>query len=226
MFWIFCIGTSVGSFCCLFAQRFPQGLPIIFAHSRCSSCHRRLHWFELIPIVSWILQKQTCRSCKQKLTCIYPLSECTAGLFACWVWLHRFDTQIILVSVWIISAYLLALIDSFYFIVELKVLCIATSILWYQQLSENQFHWETIVFTLGIILCCHYLVPKSIGSGDYFVLLAWSGGLTIFQLNHLLLIASGSGLCWMFGTFLTGKFARKIPFIPFLFLGLVFTLLY
>lgn len=48
--------------------------------SRCPHCQERLRWYELIPIVSFLIQIGRCRSCHKPLSLQYPIVEILAGL--------------------------------------------------------------------------------------------------------------------------------------------------
>lgn len=44
------------------------------------ACGHRLRWFELIPIISWIVLRGKCRSCKAPISPQYPIVEAANGL--------------------------------------------------------------------------------------------------------------------------------------------------
>lgn len=50
------------------------------SRSRCEYCGTKLRWFELIPILSFFLQKGRCLTCGRKLSFRYPLIEIATGL--------------------------------------------------------------------------------------------------------------------------------------------------
>ncbi len=56
-------GPAAGSFAALLADRLPRGEPVVLARSRCRSCGAVLRWFELVPLVSWLVQRGRCRHC-------------------------------------------------------------------------------------------------------------------------------------------------------------------
>ncbi len=74
------LGLIVGSFLNVVIIRFDK--KSITGRSGCMSCGHQLHWYELIPVVSFLLQKGKCRSCKKRISSQYPLVEiATAILF-------------------------------------------------------------------------------------------------------------------------------------------------
>ncbi len=67
LFLVFFIGSVFGSFTGVLAERLPKGESVLVNRSHCVSCRRKLAPFELVPIVSYLLQKGKCRSCKAKI---------------------------------------------------------------------------------------------------------------------------------------------------------------
>lgn len=79
---IFFVGLIVGSFlnvCILRGEKRES----VRGRSRCPSCKKTLSFVELIPVVSFLLQKGRCRTCGAVLSLQYPLVELgTAFLYA------------------------------------------------------------------------------------------------------------------------------------------------
>ena len=79
----FIFGSVMGSFYHVIATRLSNGLSIVKPASHCEKCNHVLRWYELIPIVSYLIQLGKCRNCKTKLPISYVLMEiCTGILFA------------------------------------------------------------------------------------------------------------------------------------------------
>jgi leader peptidase (prepilin peptidase)/N-methyltransferase len=79
-FLIFCGGTFIGSFLNLVSDRIINGEPILFGRSHCDFCKKPLGPKNLIPILSFFIQKGKCAFCGKKLSKFYPVSEVLAGL--------------------------------------------------------------------------------------------------------------------------------------------------
>jgi len=77
---VFCIGAIVGSFLNVFILRYNTGLSAVKGRSICFSCGKTLSWYELIPILSFVIQKGRCRGCGSKISWQYPLVETITGL--------------------------------------------------------------------------------------------------------------------------------------------------
>lgn len=61
-------------------MRLPKGESIIKPKSHCPKCLHELKWYELIPIISFIIQKGKCKNCQAKLSFFYPFTELVTGL--------------------------------------------------------------------------------------------------------------------------------------------------
>ena len=89
----FVLGAVMGSFYHVIASRLAKEESIVKPRSHCENCQHVLKWYELIPIVSYIIQGGKCRECKTKLNPSYLMMElCTATLFA--VCYHVFDLTV------------------------------------------------------------------------------------------------------------------------------------
>ena len=75
--WAALFGLIVGSFVNVAVLR--RGLRYSFtgfnAPSRCLSCKARLRTLDLIPVLSWLMLRGRCRSCKSAISLQYPLVE-------------------------------------------------------------------------------------------------------------------------------------------------------
>lgn len=75
-------GLIIGSFLNVCIYRIPREESIAFPPSHCTNCGYKLRWYDLIPVISYVLLKGRCRSCGQKISIIYPAIEIiTAILF-------------------------------------------------------------------------------------------------------------------------------------------------
>lgn len=77
---IFIFGLCIGSFLNVCIYRIPLKQDIVKLSSHCMNCGRKLEWYELIPVVSFLIQGGKCRSCKIKLSVQYPVIELLNGL--------------------------------------------------------------------------------------------------------------------------------------------------
>ena len=217
MFLYFIIGCCFGSFLCLVAQRVPQDLSIISPRSHCVNCHQTLRWYELIPLLSIVMQRFHCRSCQTKLSPMYPLAELISGTLFMYAGCYSPDT---VHSIWLFTAFLFSLMDIFYLAIDTRILYFSWAFLWAYWVLTEQFHLETS-FAFGLISYGLLRYGQAyLGAGDTLLLLSWSGGLPFSQLLMLLFIASCLGLSYFCVTALLHKKRKHLPFVPFLSIAL------
>lgn len=76
---IFLFGITIGSFLNVCIYRLPLGESIVTAPSHCMSCGGRLHWYDMVPVFSWMVLGGKCRNCKAKISVQYPIIEAVNG---------------------------------------------------------------------------------------------------------------------------------------------------
>ncbi len=74
------LGLFVGSFLNVCSLRWPVDESIVSPGSNCAECRESLHWFDNIPVLSWVLLRAKCRHCLEPISIQYPLVELTTGL--------------------------------------------------------------------------------------------------------------------------------------------------
>lgn len=82
-------GALIGSFSNVVIYRLPSGTSIVHPGSSCPQCGRRLGPLELVPIVSWLVQRGRCRGCGAAIAARYPLVEALVALgfgLMAWRW--------------------------------------------------------------------------------------------------------------------------------------------
>lgn len=74
----------VGSFIALVADRWPRGEPLLLGRSRCRGCGRTLGPQELVPVVSWLMLRGRCATCRCAIPVALPMTELLALAIAAW----------------------------------------------------------------------------------------------------------------------------------------------
>jgi len=74
------LGACISSFVNVTALRRVKGESFIAGRSHCPSCGATLRWFELIPIISWLVQLGRCRACKEPISPRYLIAEIIGAL--------------------------------------------------------------------------------------------------------------------------------------------------
>ena len=76
---IFIFGITIGSFLNVCIYRMPLHESIVTAPSHCMTCGSRLHWYDMVPVFSWLILGGKCRNCKTKISAQYPVIEALNG---------------------------------------------------------------------------------------------------------------------------------------------------
>lgn len=223
------IGLFFGSFFNVLVDRLPAGESILFGRSHCDFCKKNLRWFELIPVLSFLLQRGKCRRCHHSLSIRYPISELlTAVLFmgtASLVVTHSFPiiaVTFLLVSIlWVI------------FWTDILTYMIPDSLIVIGCVVSLFFLFSTPPLSIA-----GYLLSASVGSGFfYFLWFVTKGkGMGFGDVKLVLLLGLALGfpriVTALYVAFLTGAIVgiiliiggkkhlkSKIPFGPFLIIG-------
>ncbi len=77
---IFLIGIFIGSFLNVVIDRLPRKEAIVKGRSHCEFCKKELAWYDLIPLLSFLMLKGKCRYCSSRLPLYYPIIEMSTGI--------------------------------------------------------------------------------------------------------------------------------------------------
>lgn len=91
------LGLAVGSFLNVCIYRLPLEQSLVFPPSHCTSCSRRLSWFENVPVLAWIALRGRCRTCQARISAVYPAVELFTGAMFAWAAWH-YGPGLLLVS--------------------------------------------------------------------------------------------------------------------------------
>lgn len=76
------LGLVIGSFINVCIYRIPKEQSILYPPSTCPNCNNEIRWYDLIPVLSYMMLKGRCRHCKSKISIRYPMIEIfTAAIF-------------------------------------------------------------------------------------------------------------------------------------------------
>ncbi|MDP3954088.1 MAG: prepilin peptidase [bacterium] len=77
---ILILGLVVGSFINVLIYRIPRDIGFISGRSSCPKCNKKIPWYGLIPLFSFIWLNRKCLYCKNPISWIYPLIELSSGI--------------------------------------------------------------------------------------------------------------------------------------------------
>lgn len=76
------LGLAFGSFLNVCIYRLPRGLSIVWPGSACPQCGKAIHFYDNVPVFSWLVLRGRCRECSARISPRYLLVELlTACLF-------------------------------------------------------------------------------------------------------------------------------------------------
>jgi leader peptidase (prepilin peptidase)/N-methyltransferase len=75
-------GSIVGSFLNVCIYRIPGNRSIILPRSYCPECGEPIEFYDNIPVLSYLMLKGRCRTCKKRISPRYPLVELITALLS------------------------------------------------------------------------------------------------------------------------------------------------
>ena len=115
-FLIFIFGLIIGSFLNVVICRLKTKESIFFTRSKCPKCGVVLKWYDLIPVLSFLIQKGKCSYCRGKISLQYPIVEIITGL----LFLQIFNFKFLILNEFLILNYL----NLFYYFLIISFLII------------------------------------------------------------------------------------------------------
>src|SRR5699024_1142065 len=120
---LFIFGTVFGSFFNVVGIRVPKKIPFHNDRSYCPKCKHQLRFYELIPVLSYVIQGGKCRSCQANISFMYPFVEFTTGLLFAYAYFHiGFQLELIVALLFISLLMIIFVSDMYYMLIPDKVL--------------------------------------------------------------------------------------------------------
>ena len=228
----FIFGSVLGSFYQVIGERLPKNESIVNPkYSYCPNCHKRLNWYELIPIFSYLLQRGKCRNCHEEIPIMYPFIELITGLlFSVCFYSFGFSYELI-ISLTLVSFFSIVIVsDLTYMIIPDEVTLTASIIIIIVNflnlgLVKGMIQLGSGLLAFGIMyslmLLGNYLFKReSLGGAD--IKLMFISGLVLHPVLAIfvIFIASCIALPISLIIYLTDN-EHMIPFGPFLVAGIL-----
>ncbi len=160
----FIFGSIMGSFYHALATRLSKGESIIRPSSHCEKCGHILKWYELIPIISYLLQKGKCRKCQNKLPISYLLMEiCTGVLFAVCYHVFGFELKLITALIFVSSLITIIISDIEYMIILDEVLIFAITAIIIVDIFDIGLYKSSLCVLSGVGAFITMLLIKKLG---------------------------------------------------------------
>jgi len=220
-------GLLLGSFLNVVAYRLPRGESLATPASRCPGCDTPIKPYDNVPVISWLLLRGRCRSCKTSIAWRYPLVELvTALLMALAVVVVGPNEDVWLGLAFVVLLVPVTVIDIDFRIIPNKLLIAgaiaALAILALTQAGDIPEHLIAAFAAGGFLLIAAIAYPGGMGMGD--VKLAFVMGLFLGRDVGVAMLAgllAGSvvGVAIMARKGATEGRKTAIPFGPFLAFG-------
>jgi len=228
---LFIFGSIMGSFLNVLAVRLSNNESILWPSSHCHNCSHKLKWYELIPIVSYIIQKGKSRCCKNRIPISYLIVEVITSVLYM-VSYHSFGLsyEFVISLIFISSLIVIIVSDIEYMIILDEVLAISSIIIILLYLIFFGIDYTANMIFSGILAFISMFVIKLIGD-RIFNKESMGGGDIKLMFLFGIVIGYALSICDIFlATFIAFPvaiyilFSRKdslIPFGPFLAMGAI-----
>lgn len=223
---IFIYGLVLGSFYNVVGLRVPLKQSIVAPRSACPNCQHQLKAYELIPVLSYVIQGGKCRQCKTGISPIYPIFELTTGLlFVCAPLVLGWTTEL-LVAWTLISLFMIIFVsDITYMLIPDKILIVFAGIF----LLERIFipltpWWDSILgaaIGFALLLLIAVISKGGMGGGDIklFAVVGFVVGTKVLLLSFFLATLLGAVIGGIGLLLKIVKKGKPIPFGPFIAAG-------
>lgn len=226
----FILGSLMGSFYTVLGLRIPKKEDFITTQSHCDSCGHVLKLYEMIPVISYLIQKGKCRHCHKKIDLLSTYIEIfTATLFAVSYHLFGFSYEL-LIALGIVSILMIVVVsDITYLIIPDEILIFFSIYFVIIQILNLGIKGAIINVISGVFLFSilyiimlignKVLKKECLGGGDIKMMFIF--GLILDPLLGIFSIFLASIIALPISLLLLYKQnERVIPFGPFLLIGL------
>jgi leader peptidase (prepilin peptidase) / N-methyltransferase len=226
-------GLILGSFYNVVGLRIPLKQSIIKPRSACPNCKHTLTPIELIPVISYLIQRGKCRQCQARISPLYAIMELLTGILFVLVPLVLGWTAEIWVGWTIVSLFIIITVsDLKYMLIPDKILLFFAGVFLLERIFIPLTPWwdsllgAAIGFTLLLIIS---IVSKGgMGGGDIklYALIGFVLGTKLVLMSLFISTLLGA-VIGILGIALR-IFERKkpIPFGPFIAAGTLIAYFY
>ena len=233
---LFIVGACLGSFALVIGQRLPINKDAVSSRSECDNCHHILSWWELIPIVSYIILLGKCHHCHKHISAVNPIMEIALGsLFVYSYYIFGISYQFFGFCIITTLMLIIFVSDFTYYIINDSPLLVSGIMLFMLQLIYYGWGYAFSHLISGLVLFLIMLLIKFIGD-SMFKKESLGGG--DIKLSFVMGLATGIqiGLCSLIlSTFLALPYSiasimlkknNEVPYGPFLAASLFITFLF
>lgn len=223
---LFILGLILGSFYNVVGLSVPTNQSFTNRRSACPTCGRTLSPFELIPVVSYVIQGGKCRGCEARISPLYPIVELLTGILFAVAPLFIGWTSELWISWALISLLMIIFVsDIAYMLIPDKILLFfAVVFLFLRVFFPLSPWWDSILGAavgFGLLLLIAVVSKGGMGGGDIklYGVLGLVLGVKLVLLSFLFATFYGAfiGIIGL----LTGLVKKRtaIPFGPYIVFG-------
>ena len=229
----FLFGSVFGSFFNVVGLRIPKNLPFHNDRSYCPRCKQQLKWYELIPIISYVVQRAKCRNCDTYISPIYPIIEAFTGfLFAFSFMKIGYEVELVTALFFVSMLVIIFVSDITYMVIPDKVLLFFLPFVILMRILSPLTPWHDAIIGsvvgFGLIVLIIIVSQGGMGAGDMKlfgvigIVLGWKNVLLTFFIAAFLGAIIGGILM------LVNKVKKKqpIPFGPYIVVGALVSYFY
>ena len=233
---LFILGACIGSFALVIGERLPINKNAVSSRSECDNCHHVLSWWELIPILSYIILLGKCHHCHKRISFVNPLMEISLGILYVYSY-YIFGLEYSFFVMCIISTLMLIIFvsDFKYYIINDSPLIVSGIMIFMLQIIYHGWKYALLHILSGLILFIVMLLIKFFGDA-IFKKESLGGGDIKFSFVLGLTTGIQIGLCSLIlSTFLALPYSmasvmlkknNEVPYGPFLASSLFITFLF
>ena len=231
---IFILGTFFALVFIIWGLKVPLKKKCLI--NTCDYCNEKFNWYELIPVISYFINKGKCRHCYNKLSLSYMFLELFSGILFCISYLsYGLSYEMIIMLIIVCLFNVITVSDLRYYIIldsPLLLLGILVLILKFVFFGSKVF---LLSIVSGFLIFVFMLVVKIIGDKIFKTESLGGGDIKLSVLFGIILGVRLSVIAIVVGSFLAFPFAvyatiarkeKEIPFGPFLVVGLGITFMF
>ncbi len=220
----FLLGSIFASFYGVMAYRLPLNKSIVKPRSHCENCNHVLSWWELIPIVSYIILRGKCSKCHKKIGFVSFLVEVFLGCMFAFAYLYYGFSYELFVFLLLISLFVLIFLTDVPYMIILDSPLIVTSLgvfflKWYYFDMKTAFLAVLSGVVIFLLMLLIGMIGKwifkrdALGGGD--IKLAFVFGLVLGIPHALIALVLSTFLALPYATFsLFHSNEREVPYGP------------
>lgn len=228
---IFIYGIVIGSFLNVCIFRIPKKESIVTVGSHCMNCGKKIKWYDLVPLFSFLFLRGKCRYCKTKLSVQYPVVEGLNGILYLVVFaVNGFSVESVLHCLLVSALLVLSVIDyrTLEIPLALNITILVIGVVHLCVDFDNYLDYVIGFFAVSLFLLLCYAVTKGRGIGGGDVKLMAAAGLCVGWQNIVFALFAGCiiGSIIQCIKMAVTKEGRMFAFGPYLSMGIFLSILF